>query len=261
MFLLPTLFLSVRQKATFLPEPTISCRPECRKRCSTYYIIVPTEELEDKAVYLRLALSAALRAIYRTPGMPVTLIIEEGFVLGHHALLEQAASILRGFGGNMTIVFQSIAQTKQLYPKTWALFLGGTVCSYRPGDLESAEWLSKRAGDRIEAVLSAADPSSPHDFAARPSWQQQKRPRIPVGSLFSLPDGRALVWRPGEETPHIVHMRAYHEIPRLAARASPNPYFKGGKQRLLRSAMARVAGIAAVVSFGAALAAWVFGLS
>ncbi|MBV8592445.1 MAG: hypothetical protein JO212_20690, partial [Acetobacteraceae bacterium] len=67
---------------------------ECRKRCSTYYVVVPTEELEDKAVYLRLALSAALRAIYRTPGMPVTLIVEEGFVLGHHALLEQAASIL-----------------------------------------------------------------------------------------------------------------------------------------------------------------------
>ena len=35
-----------------------------RRRCTTYYIIVPTEELESKAVYLRLALSAALRAIY-----------------------------------------------------------------------------------------------------------------------------------------------------------------------------------------------------
>src|SRR6202162_1635369 len=67
---------------------------DCRKRASTYYVIVPTEELEDKAVYLRLALAAALRAIYRTPGIPVTLIVEEGFVLGHHALIEQALSIL-----------------------------------------------------------------------------------------------------------------------------------------------------------------------
>jgi type IV secretion system protein VirD4 len=231
-----------------------------RKRCSTYYIIVPTEELEDKAVYLRLALSAALRAIYRTPGMPVTLIVEEGFVLGHHALIEQALSILRGFDGNVTIVFQSLAaQIKQLYPKTWPLFLSGSVCAFRPGDLETAEWMSKRAGETIRPVLSASDPSSPHDYGPRPSWQQQKRQRVQQGKLFSMPDDRALVWRPGEEAPTVVRMKAYHEIPALNRRASPNPYFKGNKRG--RGGFARVAGLAAVMSIGAALAAWLFGLS
>ena len=60
-----------------------------------------------RPIYLRLALAAALRAIYRAPGIPMTLIVEEGFVLGHHALIEQALSIARGFDGNMTISFQS----------------------------------------------------------------------------------------------------------------------------------------------------------
>jgi type IV secretory pathway TraG/TraD family ATPase VirD4 len=40
-----------------------------RWRCTTYYIIIPTEELESKAIYLRLAMSAALRAIYRERGI------------------------------------------------------------------------------------------------------------------------------------------------------------------------------------------------
>ena len=202
-----------------------------RMRCTTYYIIVPTEELESKAVYLRLALSAALRAIYRERGMPMTLIVEEGFVLGHHALIEQALSILRGFGGNMTIVFQSLSQIKQLYPNTWGLFLAGAVCGFRPGDLETAEWMSKRAGEKIDAILSAADPSNPGDLGVRPSWQQQKRPRLPAGKLFSMPDDRALAWRPGEEAPTVVRMKAYHELPRLAARASVNPYLGKVRQR------------------------------
>jgi type IV secretory pathway TraG/TraD family ATPase VirD4 len=37
---------------------------DCRKRPTTIYIIIPTTELQSKAVYLRLALSSALRALY-----------------------------------------------------------------------------------------------------------------------------------------------------------------------------------------------------
>jgi len=229
---------------------------ECRKRACTYYVIVPTEELEDKAVYLRLGLTAALRAIYRTPGMPVTLIIEEGFVLGHHALIEQALSILRGFGGNLTISFQSISQIRQLYPKTWNLFLAGAVICFRPGDIEGAEWMSKRAGEVIMPVLSAADPSSPRDFGARPSWQQQKRPRIPVGKLFGLPSDRALVWRPGEEAPTLVRMKGYFEIPKLRRRADRNPYYTSDNARLGRKAALRIAMAASVLALIAGT--WLF---
>jgi type IV secretory pathway TraG/TraD family ATPase VirD4 len=190
--------------------------------------------------------------------LPMTLIVEEGFVLGHHALIEQALSIARGFGGNITISFQSLAQIKQLYPNTWGLFLAGAVCGFRPGDLETAEWMSKRAGEKIEAVLSAADPSSPSDFGARPSWQQQKRPRIPVSKLFSLPDDRALVWRPGEEAPTVVRMKAYHEIPKLAARASPNPYYQDGNSNTAGG----MGGVAVALGLGAAaLVVWLLAAS
>ena len=81
-------------------------------------------------------------------------MIEEGYVLGHHAEIEGALSILRGFNSRMTIVFQSLSQIKQLYPHTWGLFGNGAVLSFRPGDLETAEWLieARIRGDAPGAV-------------------------------------------------------------------------------------------------------------
>ncbi|MGD0109652.1 MAG: type IV secretory system conjugative DNA transfer family protein [Rhodopila sp.] len=200
---------------------------DIKHRPTTVYVIVPTEELQRKAVFLRLVLAAALRACYQPAGVPVTLVIEEGYVLGHHAEIEAALSILRGFNSRMTIVFQSLAQIKQLYPHTWGLFGNGAVLSFRPGDIETAEWLSKRASEVTRPILSASDPSGPTDFGPRPSWSQQKRPRIPVGMMFSMPNGRALVWLPGDEAPRHARIRGYFEIPELNRRADANPYFRG----------------------------------
>jgi len=50
------------------------------------------------------------------------------------------------------------------------------------------------------------------------SWSQQKRPLIPVGKMFSMPNGRALVWLPGDEAPH---------VSRINRLADANPYFRG----------------------------------
>jgi type IV secretion system protein VirD4 len=198
-----------------------------RQQPTTIYGILPTEELQRKAVWLRMFLSSALRACYQPGGVPVTLVIEEGYVLGHHAEIESALSILRGFNSRMTIVFQSLSQIKQLYPHTWGLFGNGAVLSFRPGDIETAEWLSKRAGEVTRPALSASDPSSPNDFGVRPSWSQQRRPLIPAAKLFSMPNGRALVWLPGDEAPRVARIRGYFEIPELNRRADPNPYFRG----------------------------------
>jgi type IV secretory pathway TraG/TraD family ATPase VirD4 len=203
---------------------------DIRQRPTTVYVILPTEELQRKAVWLRLVLSAALRACYQPGNVPVTLVIEEGYVLGHHAEIESALSILRGFNSRMTIVFQSLSQIKQLYPHTWGLFGNGAVLSFRPGDVETAEWLSKRAGEVTRPVLSASDPSSPTDYMARPSWSQQKRPRIPVGKMFGMPQGRALVWLPGDEAPRVSWVRGYFELP-LNRFGDANPYFTGNNNR------------------------------
>ncbi|MGD0109063.1 MAG: type IV secretory system conjugative DNA transfer family protein [Rhodopila sp.] len=199
---------------------------DIKRRPTTVYAGLPTEELQSKSVWMRLVLSSSLRACYQPGGVPVTLVIEEGYVLGHHSEIQSALSILRGFNCRMTIVFQSLAQVKQLYPHTWGLFGNGAVLSFRPGDIETAEWLSKRAGEVTRPVLSASEPSGPTDYTVRGNWGQQKRPRIPVAALFSMPNGRALVWLPGDEAPRLARIRGYFDLP-LNRFADVNPYFSG----------------------------------
>jgi type IV secretion system protein VirD4 len=221
----------------------------CTERPTTIYVLLPTQELQNKAVYLRLVLSAALRALYCEGGTPTTLLIEEGFVIGHHAEILQALSILRGFGHRMTIVFQSLQQIKSLYADTWGLFMGGAVLGFRPADLETAEWMSKRSGEHMVPSPTFADPATPADLGVKPSWGPQKRERIRVGKMFGMPQGRALVWLPSDEAPRVVSVRGYFDIPKLARRADPNPYFKPdwrallGWRRKLRLPAAVAAGI------------------
>jgi type IV secretion system protein VirD4 len=192
------------------------------RRPTTIYVIIPTEELAAKATYLRLILSSALRALYRHGGVPTTLIIEEGFVLGHHAEIEQALSILRGFGSRMTIVFQSIAQIKKLYSENWGLFCAGAICSFRPGDPDTAKFLVEQAGKITVPQLSASEPR-PGEVVPGVSWQQRERDRIPFAAMRQMPRGRALVWLPGQP-PRVSWVRGYFEIPGAERRAGVNPY-------------------------------------
>ena len=119
-----------------------------------------------------------------------------------------AASIAR-----MTIVFQSLSQIKQLYPHTWGLFGNGAVLSFRPGDIETAEWLSKRAGEVTRPVLSAAEPSGPTDYGHGQAGHSKSARAFRLAKMFAMPQGRALVWLPGDEAPRVSRIKGYFEIP------------------------------------------------
>ena len=192
------------------------------RRPMTIYVIIPVDELAAKATYLRLVLSSALRALYRHGGVPTNFIVEEGYVLGHHAEILQALSTLRGFGSRMTIVFQSLAQIMELYPKTWGLFTAGAVLSFRPADTETARWLVEKAGKVTVPVLGASEPR-PGEVMPGKSWQQRERDRIPLPKMFEMPRGRALVWLP-HQAMRQSWVKGYFEISKLARRASENPY-------------------------------------
>ena len=203
----------------------------------------------NKAPYLRLLLATALRHLYRHDGVPCTLLVEEAFVLGHLAELENACSILRGYGSRLVTVFQSLQQIRKLYPETWELFGLGAVLGFRPGDVETGRWMVEKAGKVTVPVLSAADPSGINDADVRPSWQQKERDRVSLQKMFGMPPGKALVWLPNEEIPRVARIKGYFEIPQLARRADPNPYYRGGGSAARRQA----GGGAGVVAVGVGL--------
>jgi type IV secretory pathway TraG/TraD family ATPase VirD4 len=181
--------------------------------------------------------------------VPTTLLVEEGYVIGHHAEIEQALSILRGFNSRITVVFQSYSQIRKLYPETHGLFTAGAVLAFRPADLDTAEMLVKKGGREVVPVLSSNEPR-PGELMPSGGWRAEIRDRIPLDKMFGMPQGKALVWLPHAEKPHIATVKGYFEIPRLARRASPNPYFKGGKRRPGRKVTAAIAAAVLAVVIG-----------
>jgi type IV secretory pathway TraG/TraD family ATPase VirD4 len=199
-----------------------------KRRCTTTYAIIPASEMLNKAAYLRLLLSTASRHLYQHDGLPVTVLVDEAFVLGHLTELENACSILRGYGGSRLVTaWQSVQQTKKLYADTAELFgLGASIC-FRPGDISTAEWMVRKAGKVSGPVLSASDPSNPNDMQTRPSWSAKERDRIPLHKMFEMPQGAALVSLPHKPV-QVARVRGYFEIPELNRRADANPYYRGG---------------------------------
>src|SRR5205823_2433623 len=82
-------------------------------------------------------------------------------------------------------------------------------------------------GKETRPVLSASDPSGPHDPGPRPSWQQKEVERNPLHKMYGMAPHTALVWLPNEEVPRVSRIKGYFEIPQLNARADANPYYRG----------------------------------
>jgi type IV secretion system protein VirD4 len=201
-----------------------------KQRPTTVYIIIPPDELATKAAYLRLLLSVALRHCYKYDGVPVTLLVEEAYVLGHLQEIASAASILRGFNGRLIIVYQMLGQAKEHFRATWGLFGGGATIAFRPADPETAAYLVERAGQEIIKVRSASNPSRMGDGGPSINVSQHTRDRIPLHAMYGMPQGIALVWLPGDSRPRISRVKGYFELG-LNRRADRNPYYHGNRRR------------------------------
>jgi type IV secretion system protein VirD4 len=201
-----------------------------KQTCTTVYIIIPPKELLTKAAYFRLLTSTCLRHCYRYDGVPVTLLVEEAFVLGHLDELENAGSILRGFNGRLLIVYQTLGQAKKHFPNTWGLFGGGATLAFRPAEPETASYLVQRAGQIPVPMQSRTNPSRMGDGGPSITTSYQIRDRIPLHKMFGMPQGTALVWLPGDEAPRVSRVKGYFELG-LNRRADPNPYYHGPAAR------------------------------
>ena len=204
------------------------------KKATTVYVILPAKYLETHSVWLRLVVSEALRASLTAGGRRVLLMLDEFAALGHLSIIQKMFGVTRDYRVQIWPVFQDLPQLKGLYPERWETLLGmaGVVQSFRTGDLTTADWLSKRAGNTTAHATGYNSGRGRSDGRSSTnsgtSRQPTARPTIFAQDLSGLPDGHTLAWFAGERKPARVFTPHYKQVKAFVARALPNPYYTGG---------------------------------
>ncbi|PCI32169.1 MAG: hypothetical protein COB54_07850 [Alphaproteobacteria bacterium] len=107
-------------KSTFSLDDIVENKP------ITLYLVIPPEKLTSHKALMRLWLSTIVSAIScRTirPKTPTLMILDEAAQLGHMPQIEDAITLLRGYGVKVWSFWQDLSQIKKLYPVSWETIL------------------------------------------------------------------------------------------------------------------------------------------
>jgi len=169
-----TAFLDTPSAQKVLERSDFSLRA-LKERPTTVYICISSSNLTTSlSNILRVLLELGLDTMERVPlqgKYRVLFAIDEFYSLGHIDMIEKGIGLLGGFGVTLWPVMQTIAQLKDLYPKTWENFLANCHTQFMGGqDTYTLDWIEKMAGIACEdgmqrPLLSAQYLTS--DFFAR----------------------------------------------------------------------------------------------
>lgn len=118
----------------------------------TVYLVLPADRLETFGRWLRLLVQQALtvnaRNIELKPDKPVLFLLDEMASLGRLTMVEQAYSLMAGFGMQLWGIIQDLSQLDRIYGKGWETFIGnsGVLQYFGSRDHKTAEYFSKLCG-------------------------------------------------------------------------------------------------------------------
>ncbi len=153
--------------------------------------------MHDCDKWLRLVVTAALEQCYAideppATGHPILFLLEEFPVLRHMEIIETAAGYAAGFGVQLWVIIQDLAQLKRHYKDGWETFIGnaGVIQAFGNSDATTLEYLSKRLGE-IEVMQSIMHTTSSLSASSNDPGEFQKAANLVQNrgqfSLFANP--------------------------------------------------------------------------
>ena len=118
----------------------------------TVYLVLPADRLETFGRWLRLLVQQAItvnaRNIEAKPDKPILFLLDEMAALGRLTMVEQAFSLMAGFGMQLWGIVQDLSQLDRIYDKGWETFIGnsGVLQYFGSRDHKTAEYFSKLCG-------------------------------------------------------------------------------------------------------------------
>ena len=148
------------------------------------------------------------------------MLLDEFPVFGRMTVIETAIAYFRGYGVQCYLVVQHVGQLLAAYGKNESISPNCSVhIAFAPADLETAQQLSKRAGNQTVRY----ERSSVNRNSVSTQEADSGRPLFMPDEIMRLPKGEALVLRTGT-LPLLVRPRAYfRDLHRVAAAKIPLP--------------------------------------
>lgn len=223
---------------------------ELRRGPMTVYLIVPPRELDSYSRFVRVMVQALFNAMSEAPGdgqHNVLIVLDEQAKLGRMSIIEDSAALLRGYGVRIWSIFQDLNQVKALYKERWETFISnaGVVQLFTPNDATTADYFSKRIGDRTVEIVTHSQGISMNQGATQHGETQgagssenwscgpQARPFYTATELYALSRNEALLFARGLKYPVRAWKLDYRDNGGLQGRDRPNPYYTNDPQAAL----------------------------
>jgi type IV secretion system protein VirD4 len=209
---------------------------QLREKPTTVSIILPPEQIKDKRRWTRLLFTCAL-VEHLKPGPVTTLFVLDEFrvAVGNLQIINDFWSLVRGYGVQFLVVVQSALHLKVLFKDEWEVYAGqaGAVVTLGPpGDMMTAEWMSRRAGRANETRMSQNEGQGVNQQGISTSdgttiSQIESQFKTPE-ELMSMRIGTGRIWTPGRGNTSIPFFAPnYWKIKKLRGLIDDNPYFNG----------------------------------
>lgn len=148
---------TAKRHTAFLDDPRVAAAlsrsdfnlAEIKSKPMTVYLVLPANKIKPNAGFVRGFIGSVIAAITATTQAPahrVAFILDEFGQLGYMQQIEDAVSLLRGYGLSFWVFIQDLSQLNKVYPK-WQTFLANSAKTfYGTDDYDTAKYVSDSLG-------------------------------------------------------------------------------------------------------------------
>jgi type IV secretion system protein VirD4 len=240
----PAIIRTAQQQLAFLDEPEIvdslnDAEPgrafdfaDMKREKITVFLVLPVEELSDKAKWFRLLVASSIGSLLRGgKGGRVLMLLDEFALLGRLSAIADNLGVLGGMNIQLWPILQNLGQLWRYYQNEAEGFLStaGVLQFLSLFDETTAKEVVRRAGQVRERKttysqgevsqrqrdegMRGASSSTSH------SWENLLSPSF----LYKLPRNEQILFVPGSEKTFRASRFSYREVSKLRALADENP--------------------------------------
>ncbi|WP_202403726.1 type IV secretory system conjugative DNA transfer family protein [Pantoea sp. Taur] len=238
---------TARKNTAFLDDPRVAAAlshsdfdlSAIKAEVMTVYLVLPANRIAANTRFVRLFIGSVISAVTESKAKPahnVAFILDEFNVLGYMKSIEDAVSLLRGYGLSFWVFLQDLSQLKSTYPK-WQTFLANSAKTFfGTDDYDTAKYVSdtlgkstvefetQNSGRNSGGGVSGGGGSVNRGRSSGSSQQFAGRELLTPDEVMRLGPTRPIVILKGEY-PYQLKRINYLEDPEYAGMSDPNPYY------------------------------------